>query len=767
MSIAALLSSFENARRQNDRPAAAEYLRSALESSLASRQNPPRSSWYDLAALLYELNRMEEAERWAREGLKRLKNDPNLMNLLGVVVKNLGRLEEARGILERTTRREPRSRAAWSNLGNVLVALHDGPAAVAVYERLLKDEPNSVEFTRMLGVALRHAGRLEESLERFEAVMRAHPEDPNIRIDVTAVQEDLGRHEDACATCETAMRDLGNLRSLVETRIKLYRRAGRHDKAIAWLEELSAREDAEAWMLLELARTVAHTDRPRANELYRRALALAPGDTVIMTAFADNLDRTRGPEEAACIAAAYDLARERLELGGDLRRDARNLRNIFVRAADYAALDRLGAFEDLGRYFAVSGQEAALHYMMSHCRTPQHRRDLLSFHKIWGDKVLTLTSQAPIRPAPPVVGRAKIRVGIMSSDLRNHPVAYFTAPLLLGYDRKAFEFYCYSWSTHPADPIETRIAGAVDVFRKNGSISSRAAAQLIADDALDILFDLGGSTDMNKIDVMAYRCAPRTASWLGYPHSAGVTSIDRILTDPYVKPDDPALLIEKPFELTRSWVALHRPGFGPIPDIDPLTPEERTGKVTFGTMNGTYKYNADLFATWAELLKRVPGSDFLFVRPESSVSSFRDNVARLFESHGIASERIRHVGIRGLHMPHYNQIDVALDTFPQTGGTTTCETLWMGVPCITLVGEAYFERLSYSNLENAGLGELCAFDRESYIAKAVDVAARTAWRGELRRGMRQRLFEYPLGRPDLFVEDFQESLKAWMDEGRP
>jgi protein O-GlcNAc transferase len=767
MSIATLLKSFEKARKANDRPAAAEYLQSALERSRSTGEGVPRTSWYDLAALLFGLGRLEEAERWARDGLARQPKDAHLSNLLGVVLRNQGRLEEARAVLEKALGLDPTLQAARVNLGNVLLGLHDGRAAIAVYGPLVKAEPDNVEYRRMLGVSHRHAGELERALELFEQVRERLPNDPNIRIDVTAILEDLGRHDEAVATCEQAMADLGRNRALMETRIKLYRRAGQHDKAIAWLEELAAAEDAEPWMLLELARTVSHTDRPRANELYRRAHDLAPDDTVIMTAWADNLDRTRGPGEADNIAAAYAMARKRLALGGDLRRDSRILRNIFVRAADYAALDQFGTFEDLGRYFAVTGQEAALHYMMSQARTPQHRRDLVEFHKLWGDKLLGVVQKTPVTRGPAIVGRAKIRVGIMSSDLRNHPVSYFAAPLLLNYDRKAFEFYCYSWCTQPADPIETRMAASVDAFRKHGSISSRAAAQLIADDDLDIFFDLGGSTDMNKIDVMAYRPAPRQASWLGYPHSAGLTTIDRILVDPFIRPDDPALLIEKPFNLTRSWVALNKPGFGAIPEIDPLTPQERTGKVTFGTMNGTYKYNAGLFGTWAEVLKRVPGSEFLFVRPESAVSSFRDNVARIFEAHGVAAERIRHIGIRGLHMPHYNDIDVALDTFPQTGGTTTCETLWMGVPCVTLVGEAFFERLSYSNLENAGLGELCAVDKEAYIAKAVEVAGRTAWRTELRRTMRQRLVQYPLGRPDLFIEDFQDSLREWMDEPRP
>ena len=111
-------------------------------------------------------------------------------------------------------------------------------------------------------------------------------------------------------------------------------------------------------------------------------------------------------------------------------------------------------------------------------------------------------------------------------------------------------------------------------------------------------------------------------------------------------------------------------------------------------------------------------------------------------------------------MPHYNRIDIALDTFPQTGGTTTCEALWMGVPTITLVGPAFYERLSYSNLTNAGLPDLCATDIESYVQKSIDLATDRERRTELRATMRERIRSHPLGRTDWYVEDFQNTIQA-------
>jgi protein O-GlcNAc transferase len=761
-----LLRAYEDARSRKADPEAAQHLAAALSLHGRTGQPVPRSGFFDLAALYYRMNRLDDAESAARAGLARLGAESSLLNLLGVVLKAQGRMEEAIAALEAALDLTPDSTAVLGNLGNALLAVRHGARAVEIYRRALALQPDAPGVVRLLGVALRTAGDFDGALEQYERARRLAPLDEASWIDLAALLDDSGARVDAFQTVERGIALVGPTRGLIDARIKLLRRAGKYPEAKLYIQERIAESPDEAWLHVELARTYALDDRPTATVHYAAALRLEPDNAEYLTAAADNLDRTRGPEETRAAQAAYDLAVRRLALGGNLRRDARILRNVLIRSCDFAATERLGEFDELGRYFAATGQEAALHYMMGQVKTGSHRRNLVEYHRSWGRTALLMASKAPLRPSPPPAKRTKIRIGFMSSDLRAHPVAYFVAPLLLNYDRSRFEVFCYSWYTQAADPIEQRIAASVDCFRKHPAISDRDAAQMIQDDRLDMLFELGGSTDMNKIGVMAWKPAPRQASWLGYPHSAGIEAIDRILVDPYLKPPDPALLVEKPFELERSWVALDRPGFGPLPDIDPVTPQERTGQVTFGTMNNIYKYNPELFATWAAILAAVPGSRLLFVRPEGGMASFRRNVEAHFAGHGIAASRIAYMPVRGTHLAHYNSIDVALDTFPQTGGTTTCETLWMGVPVVTLVGEAFFERLSYSNLVNAGLGEHCAFDRESYIAKAVALAADTSGRAELRRTMRDRLRSHPLGQPKLFTQDFQDTALRWMEEPR-
>jgi protein O-GlcNAc transferase len=163
-------------------------------------------------------------------------------------------------------------------------------------------------------------------------------------------------------------------------------------------------------------------------------------------------------------------------------------------------------------------------------------------------------------------------------------------------------------------------------------------------------------------------------------------------------------------------------------------------------------------------LRAVPGSHFLFLRPEADAPGFRANVCAQFAQHGISADRIDFICVRGRHKPFYNRIDITLDPFPHVGGTTTCESLWMGVPTVTLAGPGFFERLSASNLHNAGLGDLCARTPEEYVQIAAQLAADRTRRTALRHGLRDQIRAHPLGQAELFVRDFEATIVRTLAE---
>jgi predicted O-linked N-acetylglucosamine transferase (SPINDLY family) len=283
-------------------------------------------------------------------------------------------------------------------------------------------------------------------------------------------------------------------------------------------------------------------------------------------------------------------------------------------------------------------------------------------------------------------------------------------------------------------------------------------AATIREDGPDILIELNGFTQGSRIAALAYKPAPVQMSWIGYPFTSGLKAIDYCIMDPFLVPKDESLMVEEPIVMPHSWLC-----FGDLAEIgiDEGLPADRHGRITFGTLNNPYKFTPEMIALWARVMNQVPDSRFLVVRPEASSIGFRKNFADEFARHGVSADRLVLFDNREaekVHLGYYNDIDISLDTFPLTGGTTTCEAIWMGVPVVTLVGPSYHQRLSRSMLTNCGLEELCTFTPDAFVDRAVALAGERdkllAWRHGLRRVMRSS----PLCDQARFVDDFQTML---------
>jgi predicted O-linked N-acetylglucosamine transferase (SPINDLY family) len=759
------------AAQAGDKRRAAGLMAQGLDLAQANGETVHPSVYFPLALMLFELGQLAESEQRAREGLAALPKDFALHNLLGVVLKTQGKFDAALAALDTAHKLDPKQLAPLVNRGEIYLEQGDGKRAVPVFQQLVRAQPQQAEPLRQLGLANRLCGEPAKALKHFALAREKDPKADRAWVDGARLLRDMGRHDEALALLEQGRKLATHTTGLLATQAQVLRGAGRSPEAMALLRQVVEQDPKAAWAHFQLGLTAAPFDRDAANGHYRQAVALAPRQLDYLAELADSLQRTRSGDEAANLQEAYELAQRCLQLPGNLLRHARGLGAILERCGDHGtAQQRLGSFDALGRFWASTNQPGALLNHLARVASPQDRRQLLEHHRIWGRSVEAMAARSPLARKPRSPERAasgKIRVGFMSSDLRNHPVSYFLLALLEGYDKARFEIYGYSWSSRAPDKVQEHIAKIVDKFVCVPDVSARDAAQLMADDALDILFELGGTTEMNKLEAMAWRPAPLQASWMGYPHSSGLSCIDYLVADPYVKPPEASLLVEKPLELAHAWIVLGRLGFNDRTAILPGTPQERhNGRLSFGTMNNPYKYRPDTLAAWAEVVRRVPGSRFVFVRPEGGTPAFRDNICRAFEASGVSRERVDFIPVRGTHLQHYNEIDIALDSFPQTGGTTTCECLWMGVPVVTLVGQAFFERLSYSVLVNTGLADLCAFTREEYVDKALALAADLPRRQALRAGLRAQMRSQPIGNTRLFIDDFQRAVEAVVRKGR-
>ncbi len=755
-----------NLEKRGQPDEAARRLARWLDGKGKKPEKERRSAAFQLCRLLMQTGRLADSETRLNAYLKSFRNDVELLNLLGIVQKRQRRFDDALQSFDAAIKADKNANAPYANKAMLLLDLKRSDEALATLNALKFIDEKNPSVYRLLGNVYVQKGNLDEAIRQFDQSLALDPKEVITWIDRIKADADFERHDDAIRTVEAANAAVPDNPRLIEARIMVWRRAGRFKDAEDFLTQRVKDVPDDDWAHFQLAETVGRFDRERGNVHYKRAVELKPDNAIYWMNYANSLDRSRYGNEADHIQAGYEAVMKALTIGPLPSRFVRMARNILVRMGRFDIVQTLGSFRDLGRTWASESLHDALHYHLARVETDEDRYEILEQHRIWGRIELAKAAYNPI-PAPPIhKSREKIRLGIMSSDLRHHPVSYFAMPLFDHLDRHKFEVYCYSWCRHQPDPIHNYIQSRVDVFRWHNAISDRDAALLIAKDEVDLLFELGSSTDMNKLETMAYKPAPITASWLGYPHSAGLESIDYILVDPFINPPDPALLIEKPFEMPTSWVAMGRLGFNEGEDIKPVIPSARNGYVTYGTANNPYKYSPKVLSTWAKITAATPDARFLFVRPEAGAPAFRDWMTKAFEAEGVPAERVLFECVRGKHMRWYNEMDISLDTFPQTGGTTTCESLFMGVPVITLVGSAFFERLSYSNLSNAGLGDLCCFTIEDYIKKATALAADTHRRTHLRNALRRQIKDHPLGQPERFAKDFYDLVAKTVRETR-
>jgi tetratricopeptide (TPR) repeat protein len=321
----------------------------------------------------------------------------------------------------------------------------------------------------------------------------------------------------------------------------------------------------------------------------------------------------------------------------------------------------------------------------------------------------------------------KLRVGFVSPDFREHSVAHFLFPLFEQHDRERFEFTAYAAGGRE-DGYTERLARTVERWRKIGGMDDGAVARQIDADEIDVLIDLAGHTGDNRLRVFAYRPAPVQATYLGYPATVGGTAIEWRITDAVADPaGTEGEFAEKLWRLERcAWC------FRPAADIAAVAERPADRPLTFGSFNALAKVSAESVKLWAAVLKAAPGSRMFLKASSLQEVESRRHVEQLFAAEGVGAERLRMEGRQATmeeHLGRYAEVDVALDTAPYGGTTTTCEALWMGVPVVTVAGERHASRVGASLLTAAGLGELVARDEAAFVAAALRAAGAGVARG--------------------------------------
>jgi predicted O-linked N-acetylglucosamine transferase (SPINDLY family) len=453
------------------------------------------------------------------------------------------------------------------------------------------------------------------------------------------------------------------------------------------------------------------------------------------------------------LADAEALYRKAIELDPEYAEPHTNLGNVLK---DRGELD--AALACYRHAIALRPDSSVLHsnlLLTLHYHPDYSPADLEREHRAWADrhvKPLAAARRPHMNTKDP---NRRLRIGYVSADFREHPVARFMLPLLREHDQRQVEVFAYS-DVPMADAVTQALQQHVDQWRDVTGLGDEQLAASIRTDGIDILVDLAAHSGRNRLLTFARKPAPLQLTYLAYCSTTGVDAIDYRVTDGFLDPrGEPEHYTEASIRLPHCYWCYSAPPVGRP------SSERHAGPPTFGCLNNFAKVTDTTLQLWTRLLRRVPEARLLLY---ARADSHRGRLRRALREAGVDESRLAFVGYQSLpdYLETYAEIDVALDPYPYGGGTTTCDALWMGVPVVTLVGRTAVSRAGSTLLSNIGLERLVARSEQQYLDLAAALLRDQRGLMELRGGLRQRIESSPVMDAPRFARDFEAALRtAW------
>ena len=672
------------------------------------------------------------------------------------------RLAEAEALYRQIIAAEPRHVDAWQYLG--ILALQTGRNAEAVTALLaaIAIAPAAPALHANLGEAYRRLGRLAEAGAALRRALALKPDFAEAHYNLGCTLADESRHAEATAAFSEAIRLQPGLAAAHSNLGNALREQGRLDEAIASYHRAIQLQPGFADAHANLGNALRDQGlREEAIAAYQQAIRLDPHHASACS----NLGVAM--REAGRFEEAVAACRRALSIQPDF---AAAHNNLGVTLAEQGLVgDAIASFRralELRPDFAEAHSNLLYHL---HCLADGDPQAIFAEHQRWDEMHARPFGAQIVAHSSDRNPERRLRIGYVSPDFRNHPVAYFLESLLAAHDRSQFEVFCYS-DVVREDEFTARLRAHADAWRPIAHRTDTEVAALVREDRVDILVDLAGHTAGNRLLVFARKPAPVQVTYLGYCDTTGLGTMDYRLTDSHADPPGGTehLHSEQLVRLPDSaWC------FRPADTAPPVQPPPvlREGHLTFGCFNARRKITTEALALWSRLLAAVPGARLLLRGPDNE-ESFVQPLRAALAAHGIAPDRLECIGrapTLAAHLALYHRVDIALDTFPYNGTTTTCEALWMGVPVITIAGQTHASRVGVSLLTNAGLPELIAEDEDACLRIATRLTGETDRLAQFRASVREKLAASPLldarrfGRN--FEQTFRQMWRTWCSRG--
>jgi protein O-GlcNAc transferase len=700
----------------------------------------------------HRAGRLTQAQSTYQAILERDPAQPDALHLLGVLACQLGDHARSIDFIQRAIHVAPTAAAFHLSLGDVHQCRGDFRAAEQAIRTALGINPHSAAALNNLGNAVHAQGRHDEAIRAYNAALAINPHEANFHFNLGIALKAIGGSTEAIA----AFREAARLRpSFAEA----------HNNLGNLLRESGDTEAATASFRTAIQ---FRPDFPEASSNLATAL-MEQGNPAEATAILEAVARAR-PD---ALAYQRNLA-SCLHAQGRVDEAIEIFRKLTAAQPDWAE-----GFHCLGSALRHQGQldEAIACFRTAIRLRPQaadyHSSLILTLHfhpDYDGAAILreaTAWDERHAKPLRQYVHRSsgedpnparQLRIGYVSANLYEHPVARHLLLLLKSHDRQQFHISIYS-NNSQSDPVTEQLRACVDQWRQITHVDDDRAADQIRADGIDILVDLSLHTTGNRLLVFARKPAPIQITFAGYPGTTGVSAIDYRITDPYLDPPDVSrpFYSEQPLQLPDSfwcYTAEDEPAVNELP-------ADRAGHVTFACLNYNAKINEKMLNLWARVMRECANSRLMIL---ADAGSHRQRILQILAHAGIVQNRVGFFERRRRpdYMRLYNELDISLDTFPYNGHTTSLDSLWMGVPIVSLVGEIAVSRGGLSILSNLGLRPLAADSESQFVEAAVSLAADLPRLAQLRRTLRQRIIESPLGHAHRFARNTEALyLAAW------
>ena len=564
--------------------------------------------------------------------------------------------------------------------------------AITILEKIIATKKSNDETHYLLGIIYKKSYRPDEAIEHFKHATKINPGFTAALIQLGTLQIDNDFAEAGIANLTRALKQEQSNGKLLDTLVKAQLKLGNVKRAIDSYNLYLSKQPNEASVLASVAYCYFMAgELSTAKKHYLKALKFQkhPG-------YLDGLGSVHCQQ--GNVDAAIEIFKEVIRI------------------------------DPLNKKY-----HSSLLLTQNYC-TDASPDMVLENHKKWAEKFEQTSKDIKH------VGNAdkKLNIGYISPDFRTHSVAYFVRHLIEKHDRNNFNVYCYSNSLN-SDATTEEIKNSSDHWKNIAKFNDSDIFKIIRNDNIDILVDLSGHTAGNRLSLFAMKPAPIQISYIGYPSTTGLQNIDYHITDCITDSDDSSKYYSEELIRIDGCFLCYTPPSN-APDIS-ATPAIKNNYITFGSFNNLAKINREMVTLWSRILHNVPGSTLMIKNPSLTDKETANYYYSLFDEQGINKDRVKLIGHTETvydHLAVYKLIDIALDTSPYNGTTTTCEALYMGVPVITLCGNAHISRVSASLLLNSNLSGLIANSKDEYISIAKNLANDIESLNTLRLGLREK-----------------------------